>query len=383
MGSLSVALHDATPVQAAGFHDVDSHSGEPFDLTDWPSSRPSGMLLWATTSYGVNQNANALRWGTLYNFRFRSNSPPIPNAVITLGLFKPGSPSSATATILGPSPAPRDCNGNTTPDYLEILGDPALDCDSNGNLDVCDLDCNGNSIPDACDISGNPALDCNSNGRLDVCEIPVGSPVPGGPFFCTANCDPDCNSNGVPDSCDIASAVDPDCNSNGRPDSCDIALGSSPDCNSNGKPDECEIPVGSPAPGGPFYCTSGCNPDCNSNGIPDSCDIAGVAEDDCNNNLIPDSCDIVASPALDCNSNGVIDTCGETDCNNNNIPDGCEYPACTGIVKGDYDCSGTVDEDDMAPFLQEIMLGVPTCLDDFNEDVKANGRDIQAFVNAM
>ena len=146
VGSFSVALHNATPVQAAGFHDVDYHSGEPYDLTDWPSSRVSGTLVWATTLYSVNPNANALRWGTLYNFRFRTNSPPISNAVITLGLFKPGSPTSVTVTISGPSPSPQDCNGSSIPDYQD-QGNLSLDCDSNGNLDECDLDCNGTMSP--------------------------------------------------------------------------------------------------------------------------------------------------------------------------------------------------------------------------------------------
>lgn len=382
VGGFRVALHDATPVQAAGFHDVDSHSGEPYDLTDWPSARPPGELVWATTPYSVNANANALRWGTLYNFRFRCTSPPIPNAVITLELFKPGSPSSATVMTLGPSPLPRDCNGNLTPDYLEIQGNPSLDCDTNGNLDECDLDCDGNDVPDACDITANPLLDCNGDGRLDDCEIVVGSPAPGGPFYCMTGCDPDCNSNGIPDSCDIDSLFDPDCNGNGVPDSCDLAGSASEDCNSNGRPDECEIPVGSPAPGGPYYCTSGCDADCNSNGVPDSCDI-GVMEDDCDGNMIPDGCDIEANPSLDCNSNGIIDTCGETDCNSNNIPDGCEYPACTGILRGDYDCSATVDTDDLQDFLEEILRGIPSCLCDLNADGAANGRDIQGFVNAM
>jgi hypothetical protein len=384
VGTFRVTLHSSTPVEEEGFHDVDYHSGEPYDLTDWtPTRLAGGALMWSTTAYGVNQNANALRWGTLYNFRFQTTSPPIANAVITLGLFKPGAPASVTATLLGPAPGPVDCNTNTIPDYLEIQGNPSLDCDTNGNLDECDLDCDGDNTADACEIILNPLLDCDDDGGLDTCQIPVGSPAPGGPFFCTANCDPDCNSNGVPDSCDMAGPTDSDCNSNGIPDSCDLAASTSEDCNGNDVPDECEIPVGSPAPGGPFYCTSGCNPDCNSNGIPDDCDIAGPLEDDCNLNQVPDSCEIDINPGLDCNDNGIIDSCGEADCNGNLIPDGCEYPACTGILKGDYDCSGDVTEADIPMFILEIMLSAPTCLCDFNSDGKADGRDVRGFVGAI
>jgi hypothetical protein len=38
-----------------------------------------------------NPNANAIRWGTLYNIRFDSNSPPL-TARGTIGFFKSGAP---------------------------------------------------------------------------------------------------------------------------------------------------------------------------------------------------------------------------------------------------------------------------------------------------
>ncbi|MBX3394382.1 MAG: hypothetical protein KF841_03340 [Phycisphaerae bacterium] len=45
------------------------------------------------------------------------------------------------------------------------------------------------------------------------------------------------------------------------------------DCNGNGTPDVCEIESASLAPGGPYYCVSGCDADCNENGMPDACDV--------------------------------------------------------------------------------------------------------------
>ena len=69
---------------------------------------------------------------------------------------------------------------------------------------------------------GEPSIDCNINGILDVCE-------------------PDCNANGVPDDCDVAFATSPDCNVNGIPDECDLAATTSVDCNSNLIPDECDL----------------------------------------------------------------------------------------------------------------------------------------------
>lgn len=45
------------------------------------------------------------------------------------------------------------------------------------------------------------------------------------------------------------------------------------DCDGNGIADVCEIELESLAPGGPFYCVSGCDADCNENGVPDVCDV--------------------------------------------------------------------------------------------------------------
>ena len=327
--SFSVLFDAHAPRVNVGFHDVDYHSGEPYSGTDWTTSGP---ITWSTQTYAVNQNANALRFATLYNFRFDTTCPPSNTASLSIGLFKPGSPSSVSFNALGPTPTAVDCNHNGTPDWLEIQGNPALDCDHNGNLDSCDFDCNANGIPDACEIAADPSKDCNGNGILDVCELPVGDPAPGGPFYCTGGCLLDCNHNGKPDGCDIASSFDPDCNGNGIPDSCDIASGFSTDCNGNG---------------------------------------------------VPDSCEIAANPALDCNTNGVIDSCGEIDCNGNNIPDDCEEPSCPGILAGDVNCSGAITLADIPGFVTYVLAGKPSCLADMNHDGKVNGLDVILFTHAL
>jgi hypothetical protein len=69
---------------------------------------------------------------------------------------------------------PDDCNDNGIPDHEEIAANPALDCDSNGVIDACELapirDCNGNGILDACDIAGGHSSDANGNGIPDECD---------------------------------------------------------------------------------------------------------------------------------------------------------------------------------------------------------------------
>ena len=87
-GSFSVPVDSVTDVTNIGFHDVAYHSGDPYDGTDWPGVENGGEVSWATTPFSTNANANALRWGTIYNFRFDAEAEPTLGTV-TLGLFRP------------------------------------------------------------------------------------------------------------------------------------------------------------------------------------------------------------------------------------------------------------------------------------------------------
>jgi hypothetical protein len=100
--SFSVPAGSCGTVSSIGFHDVFYHSGEVYDGTDWPGAANDESVTWSTSTEAQNPNANALRWGTLYNFRFISNMPP-QAATATLGLFRAGSPLTVSFSVLGPS----------------------------------------------------------------------------------------------------------------------------------------------------------------------------------------------------------------------------------------------------------------------------------------
>jgi hypothetical protein len=99
--AFTVPIPPGTVVANVGFHDVDYHSGEVFDGTDWTATVTASSVSWSTTTYSVNPNANALRWGTLYNFRFDANQAP-GTASVVIDLFKPGSPTSASVSTVTP-----------------------------------------------------------------------------------------------------------------------------------------------------------------------------------------------------------------------------------------------------------------------------------------
>lgn len=171
-GSFSIPYPNGVTLSNVGFHDVHSHSGEPYSNTDWTMTPGATDVSWATTDYSTNPNANALRWGTLYNFRFDSTHPPQIGSA-SIGLFKPGSPSSLAGNVQVPG---LDCNGNEVVDSTDISS-------------AMSEDCNANAIPDECEAGGNS--DCDNDGDSNLCEL----------FLGTAT---DNNSNGIPDNCEIS-----------------------------------------------------------------------------------------------------------------------------------------------------------------------------------
>ncbi|MBI4717001.1 MAG: hypothetical protein HY763_04295 [Planctomycetes bacterium] len=200
----SVPLPAAAIVANIWFHDVDHHSGETYDLTDWPGGVAGNAVVWSTATYVNNPDANALRFDSIYSFGFDTNVEPEATSV-TIGVFKPGFPMELSAPTIGPKLDIIDCNGNGVPDSCDLdcaAADCAppcggsVDCDANGMPDECQPDCNSNGIADPCDVLQCPpgdlsCADCNGNTRPDGCE-------------------PDCDLDGIPDVCDPPDDTDGD-----------------------------------------------------------------------------------------------------------------------------------------------------------------------------
>ncbi|NOT29610.1 MAG: hypothetical protein HOP15_04075 [Planctomycetes bacterium] len=111
--SFSVPVDTGTTVSSIGFHDVAYHSGDPYSGTDWPGAKTGGEIRWATTPFSTDPNANAIRWGTLYNFRFNASVAPTLGTV-TIGLFKTGPNTSiAMNNVLVPGGDPRTIDPHT------------------------------------------------------------------------------------------------------------------------------------------------------------------------------------------------------------------------------------------------------------------------------
>ncbi len=155
VGSFAVPMPAATALSQIGYTDVEYHgAGNPYTDEFWLGVRSGGMLTWSCDSFGSNPNANAIRWGTMYNFRFRANTPPASGEV-TLGVFEPGTPTSFTVPgmkvpTLPPPACPGDTNGDglTNGADLSVLlgqfGDPVppgtvADFNGDGEVNGADL----------------------------------------------------------------------------------------------------------------------------------------------------------------------------------------------------------------------------------------------------
>lgn len=114
--SLAIPAAPGIQVNSIGFHDVDYHSGEVYDNTNWSSSREPADVKWSSPqTFGENPNSNALRWGMMYNYWFTADRPPT-QVQATLGIFKPGGDEEVQFMIQGPQPPPEPlCRGDIAP----------------------------------------------------------------------------------------------------------------------------------------------------------------------------------------------------------------------------------------------------------------------------
>ena len=138
------------PPNPAGFANDGTVGNTGFSDAAWTTNQTASDLTWSSETFAQNQNANAIRFGTMYNFRFDSDRPP-QAATATIGFFKTGSP--VTVGIQGPSPGV--CAGTPTPTATATA----------------------TATPTATSTPA-PTPPVNISGTLSYCSNPVPGPVP-------------------------------------------------------------------------------------------------------------------------------------------------------------------------------------------------------------
>ncbi|MHC5005197.1 MAG: hypothetical protein ACYTJ0_18990 [Planctomycetota bacterium] len=160
VGAASVPVGTAVTVLSTGFHDVDYHSGDGVGGltqggTDWAERRCRRAVAWSTDPPATDANANALRWGTMYNFSFIADAAP-GSGTVNIGLWAagdPGDPAAVLAAAVVPAGAGPSCPADTddsgavdVDDLVNVIFDWQTDgcghggeVDGSGTVDVDDL----------------------------------------------------------------------------------------------------------------------------------------------------------------------------------------------------------------------------------------------------
>ena len=116
--SFSVPMAPGTEITNLGFHDVPYHSGEPYNNEAWAMEVGDDNVTWRLadvfhdgfesgdmSAWGaapdLENTANALRWGTMYNFWFDADRSPV-SVTGSIGLFRPGVTQSTNVVTEGP-----------------------------------------------------------------------------------------------------------------------------------------------------------------------------------------------------------------------------------------------------------------------------------------
>jgi len=101
----NTAFH--APPQEPGWANDGTFNNLGYSSMSWTVTQAAGSITWNSETFAQNQNANAIRFGTLYNFRFDADQPP-QSANATVGYFKTGSPMTVAiqAPAGGGTPTP-------------------------------------------------------------------------------------------------------------------------------------------------------------------------------------------------------------------------------------------------------------------------------------
>ncbi|MGH7131011.1 MAG: GC-type dockerin domain-anchored protein [Phycisphaerales bacterium] len=104
-GAFTIPLPGGAAFTDFAFRHAPSHSGEAYSNAAWTTTRQGNSITFSTEKHADNTNANAIRWGSLYNFGFTTDVAPT-TGLGTIALFKPG----ALGSIIAPAiPVPTVC----------------------------------------------------------------------------------------------------------------------------------------------------------------------------------------------------------------------------------------------------------------------------------
>lgn len=335
IGFKDVNYWDGDGVNAAGV------GGTTYDGTDWPGVVSGGSITWACTqTFAQNQGANALRWGTMYNFRFDCDQAPLMsgNDVLlnsaTMTQFKPNGVNFTGTTIV-----PTACVG---PVVSQIHSDSAT-CGVSYTSQNPSLSSGTGPITWSLGAGSPAGMTINSSTGAVSWPVPV---TGGSPYSITSNATNGCGSNGST----WTLTVNPNPPTiNAISDTfatCGAAYTSAAPTTTGGS-----APLAWTLDSGP----SGMTIDGATGAVSWPNPIATGS---------PFTVTIHADSANGCGSSA-------------------QASWSIGVVIGDFNNDGLVKEDDIPAFADNLLLDSPVCAGDLNGDGLVDGNDIAAFDAAL
>ncbi len=149
IGTFAVPTQGSAPI-STGFNGIEYLDAPDSNISslDWLVSSGSGVTSWQTEDYFFNMDANAIRWGTMYNFSIVSSDAPTTGSV-ELGMFVPGETESVSgsAVVPGGAACAADLTGEGDLNFLDVSAflsamaamDPAADFAADGNFNFLDV----------------------------------------------------------------------------------------------------------------------------------------------------------------------------------------------------------------------------------------------------
>jgi hypothetical protein len=198
------------------------------------------------TLHTHNYGADACASGTVQRGTIMSYCHVVSGASSNIDLrFHRVTADAIESFIVGADCLEIDCDANGIDDADEIFADPSRDANGDGILDACQ-DCDGDGMLDPAEIAAGAAdldadgrpdacePDCNGNGTPDDIDLRLGASVDAHGDGIPDECEEDCDGDGISDFTELNADMSLDRNRDGRLDACE-------DCDGDGIPDLTEL----------------------------------------------------------------------------------------------------------------------------------------------
>ena len=93
------------------FKFLNHHSGDPYSNDAWVVTQDGNSITWSTDEFSQNENANAIRWASMYNYAFTADAGPATGGDVVLDIFRTNSTEIVGGFYVPSSPTnPYDLN---------------------------------------------------------------------------------------------------------------------------------------------------------------------------------------------------------------------------------------------------------------------------------